>query len=142
MAQCPQQCLGSVTGFLPTIVKGLGYSDANAQLLTVPPYVVALVFMLLMSAYSDARQTRGIPVAIVFSIAIVGWAILLAVPAVAPTYSDLHARYFGCICIVTAGCELCSVLYCLHPPFSLPFPSLSYYYFLPLILHFFFSYLF
>ncbi|KAJ7822904.1 major facilitator superfamily domain-containing protein [Mycena olivaceomarginata] len=70
---CMNLCLGSVTGFLPTIVKGLGYSDANAQLLTVPPYVVALVFMLLI-------------------IAIVGWAILLAVPAVAPTYSDLHAR--------------------------------------------------
>ncbi|KAJ7342937.1 major facilitator superfamily domain-containing protein [Mycena albidolilacea] len=100
---CMNLCLGSVTGFLPTIVKGLGYSDANAQLFTVPPYVVALVFMLLMSTYSDAHQTRGIPVAIVFGIAIVGWSILLAVPAVAPTYSDLHARYFGCICIVTAG---------------------------------------
>ncbi|KAJ7826789.1 major facilitator superfamily domain-containing protein [Mycena olivaceomarginata] len=100
---CMNLCLGSVTGFLPTIVKGLGYSDANAQLFTVPPYVVALVFMLLMSTYSDARQTRGILVAIVFGIAIVGWSILLAVPAVAPTYSDLHARYFGCICIVTAG---------------------------------------
>lgn len=56
--------LGSVSGFLPTIVvrlpgcavpaqtralnpsprvqKGLGYSDANAQLYTVPPYAVSL----------------------------------------------------------------------------------------------------
>lgn len=36
----------------PTIVKGLGYSAARAQLFTVPPYAVALVF----SAYSTVSD--------------------------------------------------------------------------------------
>jgi cyanate permease len=34
MYSCMNLGLGSVTGFLPTIVKGLGYSSANAQLYT------------------------------------------------------------------------------------------------------------
>lgn len=32
--------LGSVTSYLPAIVKGLGYTNARAQLYTVPPYAV------------------------------------------------------------------------------------------------------
>lgn len=34
MYSCMNLGLGSVTGFLPTIVKGLGYSNADAQLYT------------------------------------------------------------------------------------------------------------
>ncbi|KAJ7155237.1 major facilitator superfamily domain-containing protein [Mycena filopes] len=100
---CMNLGLGSVGGFLPTIVKGLGYSNADAQLYTVPPYVVSLVFMLLISSYSDRRQTRGIPVACVFAIAIVGWGILFGVNPVHASPAALRARYFGCICVVTAG---------------------------------------
>ncbi|KAJ7917718.1 major facilitator superfamily domain-containing protein [Mycena leptocephala] len=100
---CMNLGLGSVGGFLPTIIKGLGYSNADAQLYTVPPYVVSLVFMLLIATYSDRYQTRGVPVAGVFCIAIVGWAILFSVSPVHASHSALHARYFGCICVVTAG---------------------------------------
>lgn len=109
--------LGSVGGFLPTIIKGfgkfsssllqlentyvlsLGYSNARAQLFTVPPYVVALVFMLILTSFSDWRQTRGLPAASVFCLGIIGWAILLTLPA----HEHYSARYFACICIVTAG---------------------------------------
>ncbi|KAK4698779.1 hypothetical protein P7C70_g7490, partial [Phenoliferia sp. Uapishka_3] len=100
---CMNLGLGSVGGFLPTIIKGLGYSNADAQLYTVPPYVVSLVFMLMIATYSDRYQTRGIPIASVFAIALVGWSILLGVKPHHATASALHARYFGCICVVTAG---------------------------------------
>ncbi|KAJ7506104.1 major facilitator superfamily domain-containing protein [Mycena galericulata] len=100
---CMNLGLGSVGGFLPTIIKGLGYSNAQAQLYTVPPYVVSLVFMLLIASYSDHYQTRGIPVVSVFSISIIGWGILLGVSPIHPSAMGLHARYFGCICIVTSG---------------------------------------
>ncbi|KAK4684243.1 MFS transporter, ACS family, pantothenate transporter, partial [Tremellales sp. Uapishka_1] len=99
MYSCMNLTLASVGGFLPTIIKGLGYSNARAQLFTVPPYVVALVFMLLLTSLSDKTQQRGLPVALVFIIGIVGWALLLSLSAKA-YYS---ARYFACICIVTAG---------------------------------------
>ncbi|KAJ7146696.1 MFS general substrate transporter [Mycena epipterygia] len=100
---CMNLGLGSVGGFLPTIIKGLGYSNADAQLYTVPPYVVSLVFMLLISTYSDRAQSRGLPVASVFCIAIVGWALLYGISPVHASASALRARYFGCICVVTAG---------------------------------------
>ena len=77
--------------------------SAQAQLFTVPPYAVALVFMLILTSFSDWRQTRGFPVMSVFIIGIVGWAILLSIPAAATTTAQFSARYFGCICIVTAG---------------------------------------
>ncbi|WVF70301.1 hypothetical protein IAT40_005090 [Kwoniella sp. CBS 6097] len=100
---CMNLNLGSVGGFLPTIIKGFGYSNARAQLFTVPPYAVALVFMLLLTSFSDHRQTRGIPAASVFVLGLVGWAILLAVPAAHITQSQYSARYFACCLIVTAG---------------------------------------
>lgn len=62
--------LGSVGGFLPTIIKGFGYTNAKAQLYTVPPYVVALVVMLLLTTFSDYRQTRGLPVAAIFIVGV------------------------------------------------------------------------
>ncbi|TNY24166.1 major facilitator superfamily domain-containing protein [Rhodotorula diobovata] len=95
--------LGSVSGFLPTIVKGLGYSNADAQLYTVPPYAVALVFMLCICTYSDRYQTRGIPIMSVFAVGIVGWALLLAVDPVKATTSELRVRYFAVHCVVSAG---------------------------------------
>jgi hypothetical protein len=55
-------------------------TDFQAQLFTVPPYAVALVFMLLLTSFSDYKQSRGIPIMSVFLIGIVGWAILLSVP--------------------------------------------------------------
>ncbi|KAI5451618.1 hypothetical protein NCC49_001599 [Naganishia albida] len=103
MYSCMNLTLGSVSGFLPTIIKGLGYSNARAQLFSVPPYAVALVVMVLLSTYSDKFRTRGIPAASVFVIGIVGWVLLLAISPVHATASHLHIRYFGCICIVTAG---------------------------------------
>ncbi|WRT64333.1 uncharacterized protein IL334_001265 [Kwoniella shivajii] len=100
---CMNLTLGSVGGFLPTIIKGFGYSNARAQLFTVPPYAVALVFMLLLTSFSDYKQSRGLPVAFVFVLGIVGWAVLLSVPASHITDSQYSARYFACCLIVTAG---------------------------------------
>lgn len=102
--------LGSVSGFLPTIVQGLGYSGADAQLYTVPPYAVAFVFMLILASISDRLKTRGIPSACVFLVGIVGWSILLGVdPGSAhhkASAAHLHLRYFGVICVVVAGYAL------------------------------------
>lgn len=113
--------LGSVTGFLPTIIKGcvyrcalhlaqalivaytfcgiyrLGHTDAAAQLFTVPPYAVAFVTMYLISYFSDRMKLRGPFVAGVFTISIVGWLILLL------ELTNERVRYFACICIVIGG---------------------------------------
>ncbi|CEJ87846.1 Putative Major facilitator superfamily transporter [[Torrubiella] hemipterigena] len=52
--------LYSVSIFLPTIVKGLGYSNEIAQLMTIPPYVVACLFTVAGGYFADKHGKRGI----------------------------------------------------------------------------------
>ena len=58
---------------------------------------VALVVMILLNTASDRMRSRGIFVAIVFTISSVGWIILLSV------VKNQHARYFACFCITVGG---------------------------------------
>lgn len=53
--------LYSVSLFMPTIVKSLGYTDPKlAQLMTVPPYVVACVMCVATGFAADRLRTRGL----------------------------------------------------------------------------------
>jgi MFS family permease len=52
--------LYSFSLFLPTIVKTLGYTNETAQLMTVPPYVVACVFCIGGGYLADRQGQRGI----------------------------------------------------------------------------------
>lgn len=45
--------------FLPTIIKELGYTSTNAQLLSVPPYVAGCIATLAAGYYSDKLYRRG-----------------------------------------------------------------------------------
>lgn len=50
--------LYAFTTFLPAIIKGMGYTSVNANLLTVPIYFWGLIWFLFVAYMSD-RQTRG-----------------------------------------------------------------------------------
>jgi len=52
--------LYSFSLFLPTIIKGLRYKDSTAQLMTVPPYVVACFFCIFAGWMADKHGQRGI----------------------------------------------------------------------------------
>lgn len=52
--------LYSFSLFLPTIIKGLGYKDSTAQLMTVPPYAVACFFCIFAGWMADKHGQRGI----------------------------------------------------------------------------------
>ncbi|KAL7408785.1 hypothetical protein BDY24DRAFT_445432 [Mrakia frigida] len=58
---CMDLGLGSVSAYLPTIIKGLGYTNAEAQLYTIPPCAVSLIFMLMVTTTSDRYQQQAIP---------------------------------------------------------------------------------
>ncbi|KAF2167190.1 hypothetical protein M409DRAFT_66224 [Zasmidium cellare ATCC 36951] len=68
------------TFMAPTIVHDLGYSAANAQLLTVPVYTLGVISTVVFSWLSDRRRTRWIFIVIPYTIAAVGFLGLLAVP--------------------------------------------------------------
>jgi cyanate permease len=52
--------LYSFSLFLPTIISNLGYKNETAQLMTVPPYVVACVFCISAGWFADKHGQRGV----------------------------------------------------------------------------------
>lgn len=52
--------LYSVSLFLPTIVKTLGYTNNDSQLMTVPPYVIACFFCIGANWAADKHGQRGL----------------------------------------------------------------------------------
>ena len=52
--------LYSVSLFLPTIVKTLGYTNNDSQLMTVPPYAVACFFCIAANYAADKQGQRGL----------------------------------------------------------------------------------
>ncbi|KAJ6472650.1 major facilitator superfamily domain-containing protein [Mycena vulgaris] len=87
--------LASISAFLPTIITTFGYTNAVAQLLTVPPYAVAGILLVSFSFASDRLQSRGIFMAMANTIAGIGYVLLLTVPF------NVHVRYFAVFCIVS-----------------------------------------
>jgi cyanate permease len=53
-------CVYSVSLFLPSIVRTLGYTNNDSQLMTVPPYVVACFFCIFCNWMADKQKQRGV----------------------------------------------------------------------------------
>ncbi|KAG2731368.1 hypothetical protein G9P44_005784 [Scheffersomyces stipitis] len=45
--------------FLPTIIKQMGYTSAQAQLMSVPPYIVACIATIVVAKFSDKYKVRS-----------------------------------------------------------------------------------
>ncbi|KAG0145003.1 hypothetical protein CROQUDRAFT_659198, partial [Cronartium quercuum f. sp. fusiforme G11] len=94
---CLNLTLGSVSGFLPSIVASMGHAGPIAQLYTIPPHIVAFITMTLISIASDRYQTRALPIAGVFTISSIGWIILIL------TDHNNSLRYFATFLVVIGG---------------------------------------
>ncbi|THU98827.1 MFS general substrate transporter [Dendrothele bispora CBS 962.96] len=69
--------LYSLAYFSPSIIQGLGFTAANAQLMSVPPFAVAFVVAMISAYISDRFQCRGI-ISIVSSVfCVIGFAMFL-----------------------------------------------------------------
>jgi len=64
--------------FSPTLTKNLGYTAAKAQLMSVPPYVVAAFCTVVVGYASDKTQKRGFFVILCATICAIGYILLLA----------------------------------------------------------------
>ncbi|KAF2634215.1 MFS general substrate transporter [Massarina eburnea CBS 473.64] len=74
------------TATVPTVINGLGYSAANAQLLTIPIYVFASILTIIFAWWSDHAKTRSPFIIAGYIIASVGFIAQLAIP---------HPKYPG-----------------------------------------------
>jgi MFS family permease len=81
--------LYGLTTFMPTIVRGLGYTSIHANLMTVPIYICSLVFFLVIAYFSDRTRLRGPYLLGCLMCLIVGYAILISV-------ENLKVRFFSC----------------------------------------------
>lgn len=70
----------------PTIILGLGYTSAQSQLLTIPVYFLGACSTIFFSWMADRRKSRWPFIVIPFSVALIGFIALLAIP---------HPRYPG-----------------------------------------------
>ncbi|KAJ2556486.1 hypothetical protein EV175_001971 [Coemansia sp. RSA 1933] len=87
--------LASYTSFLPTIISEMGYTNAKAQLMTVPPYACAVVMVFILCWFSDRTRVRGIFVAGSALLACIGYILLIS-------SRKLGANYTGA-CFVAMG---------------------------------------
>lgn len=62
----------------PTIIRDMGYSSAQSQLLTIPPYAVATIFTIFWAILSERYARRALFILTTSTVAIIGYIILLA----------------------------------------------------------------
>jgi hypothetical protein len=89
-------CSFGFSTFLPTIIKGFGYSSVLTQLLTVPVYIWASVYYLVIAHFSDMIRMRAVFMVPLCLVTAVGYAMMLGI--------DVHARgplYFATFVCVT-----------------------------------------
>ncbi|PVI08149.1 MFS nicotinic acid transporter-like protein Tna1 [Periconia macrospinosa] len=63
--------------FLPTIIKDMGYTAAQSQLLTIPPYAAATILTVGWAVLAEKYKRRALFTLITSSLAIIGYIILL-----------------------------------------------------------------
>jgi len=68
------------TATVPSVIKGLGYTSANAQLLTIPIYVFAAILTIIFAWASDLTRKRSPYIIAGYSIAVCGFIAQLAIP--------------------------------------------------------------
>ena len=72
--------------FLPTIINELGYSAAQAQLMTIPPYAIATCLTITVAVLSERYRMRAPFILTTSSLAIIGYIILLSAPSAGGSY--------------------------------------------------------
>lgn len=85
---------------MPDIMRGMGYTASNAQLLTIPPYIIGAITSLVMGLYSDKFGWR-LPFVVGPILAIiVAYTILFS--KAARISSNVGLCYFA-VCLACAG---------------------------------------
>ncbi|KAI0767797.1 MFS general substrate transporter [Fomes fomentarius] len=82
-----------VSLFLPSIINGFGFNTTISQLLTIPPYVIATIMVVVCSIWSDRIQMRSPFVMMSLSLSAVGYGINIS-------NAGSGAKYFGTFLVV------------------------------------------
>lgn len=102
---CLNFTLGSLSSFMPSMIKGMGYTSVNAQLMSVPVYFIAFVSTITFGILSDKFKKRGIFLLGLMSTILIGFIIIVACQLSQVRYAGVCIAAFGlypCIAIFLA----------------------------------------
>ncbi|KAF7297483.1 MFS domain-containing protein [Mycena indigotica] len=94
--------LFSFAYFTPSILQGLGYTAAKAQLMSVPPYSVAFVVSMTTAWVSDKYRCRGLATVFGAVLGIVGFAMFLGSGDTRVQYGSLFLSLTGAYVVAPA----------------------------------------
>ncbi|KAJ9639170.1 hypothetical protein H2204_003780 [Knufia peltigerae] len=72
--------------FLPTIIKGLGYTSLQANYLTIPVYILACISLLFASWMSDKLNRRAVVAVVATWFVLIGYIIVIASESIGAGY--------------------------------------------------------
>lgn len=87
--------LFSLSTFMPTIIKGMGYTSVHAQLLTVPVYAGTTISFYLIAFFSDRAGMRSPFLLLACLALVIGYAIMLGTANNAARYVALFILGVG-----------------------------------------------
>lgn len=87
--------VATISYFLPTLIKGLGFTSINAQGLTVAPYIVGWFMVFFQAWHSDRTKDRGYHVMLSAAVSFVGYVILAT-----SVHKSVGAAYFALFLVV------------------------------------------
>ncbi|KXS17392.1 MFS general substrate transporter [Gonapodya prolifera JEL478] len=85
----------AIAYFMPTVIKEMGFSSTTAQLLTIPPALVAAVWVFLVNWSSDRFQEKAIHGAICIVPTMVEYVILTTIQAKLTSFQRYGMLFLG-----------------------------------------------
>ncbi|TFK44118.1 major facilitator superfamily domain-containing protein [Crucibulum laeve] len=76
----------AISLFMPTIVREMGFRNADAQLLTIPPFVAGCITTVIAGHLSDKYNKRGPFIIICATVSLIGYIVLYTQTRTAPLY--------------------------------------------------------
>ena len=92
--------------FSPIIIRTLGYSPIQTQLLSVPPWASAFVLAMVTAAASDRLRTRYVFIVGLVALALTGFAILLVV------HDHQHLQYAALFLAASGNFSAMPIIVC------------------------------
>ena len=77
---------GTVTNLFPTVVATLGYNDVDSLLLTVPPYVLAVITTFVNAWHADRTGERYFHITVPLYFAVAAFIIAATTTSIGPRY--------------------------------------------------------
>jgi len=87
--------LASLSYFVPTILRSMGYSAVRTQLMSVPPFAVTFVLSVAIAFLADRWRQRGYSLFLSGVVAVVGYSMFLTSTDIPVLYGSIFLQTLG-----------------------------------------------